>query len=172
MAKTVKGGGRRRSIEDAGALFSAYDSDGGTTVDLTARTIPLAKTQISDGGFSLSGGEVTIGMDCVLEVCAIANVRPDTFDGDARSETELTIQKDDGAGSWSDIAGWVARFYTREFNAAVGYPGTATIHRIIPAWVAGESIRMRLACVIAGHVPDQTTFAGGSSLLLKVLRKR
>lgn len=150
--------------------FCAYDSAGGVTVDDTEITVPLGTTLVADSVFDLSSGEVAISERCMLEVMAVVNVRPVSSDGGSRGEIELTLQEDDGAGSWSDIAGFVARSFAWELNGTHGMPGIVPLHRIIPAWEAGESIRMRVRNYHPSMMPDQELFPGGSSLTLKVLR--
>jgi hypothetical protein len=119
--KAVKTYIDNRTIDKDDAIFAAYDTTGGQTVDATPITLNIDTVTISDASFTLASDEVTFNTSGTYEVFVYMVTEDIDSSGGARCNVELKIQEDVGAG-FIDITDGKQCHYHRETTDGCGPP--------------------------------------------------
>ena len=95
-------------------LFFGYDSTGGQAVRQTPITLNIDNIVVNDSYYSISNDEITILADGLYEVSVNAAIEVTDIFGGLRSDIELSLQEDTGAGFVTIPYGIGAGNYIRE----------------------------------------------------------
>jgi hypothetical protein len=157
-------------LDSTSEYFEAYDAAGGHALDPVTdvwKEIPLDTERVKDAPFTHSTvtlpAEVTINITDTYLV--IARVTTDVSSGTTRSQAEMRVCRDVGAG-FVEVPGSIAEMYARTFGNG---EATGTVAMVL-ALTAGDKLRIEAKRDAGSNLLQ--THPDGSSLILIRLKGR
>lgn len=148
------------------SIFYAYDSVGGVMISMTPQTLDFNTTVLSDPGYSISSGEITVSNTGVYQVSFCLVLESDGLAGTTRGKLMGRIELDDGSG-YVIVPGSLTSNYIREQSPNLtSYMVTKTI----PIEITIPNSKIKITFLNSTTTTVCETEAGASTIYITKLR--